>query len=71
MNNAVEGSVEVSTASDSRRLRICEQAVLTGSGALQVSDCDPNEVKAWTDGEFYFDNREMLAVAREIGGGMV
>jgi len=63
----VEGSVEVSTAAETRRLRICEQAVVTGGGALQVSDCDPAEVRAWTEGEFYFDNREMLDVAREIG----
>lgn len=63
----VEGSVEVSTETESRRLRICERAVVTDNGALQVSDCDPDEVKAWTEGEFYFDNREMLDVARDIG----
>lgn len=63
----VEGSVDVSTASDKKHLNPGEGVFITGNGMLRTEKIDADAVKAWTVGEFYFDNVDMLDVAREIG----
>lgn len=63
----VEGSVDVSTSSDKKHLSPGEGALITANGMLRIENIDADAVRAWTSGEFYFDNEEMLVIAREIG----
>ncbi len=64
------GSVQVSkTANDSQSCRIKpgEQASLNSEGKLAVSKVNLQTQGSWTDGEFFFDNTDLMSVMREIG----
>ena len=62
-----EGKVEVSLNGNSPRLmQPGEQASLNKKGELKLTKASGTEGK-WTEGEFAFDNRELMAVMQEIG----
>ena len=62
-----EGKVEVSLNGNSTRLmQPGEQASLNKKGELKLTKASGTEGK-WTEGEFAFDNRELMAVMQEIG----
>lgn len=62
-----EGKVEVSLNGNSPRLmQPGEQASLNKKGELKLTKASGTEGK-WTEGEFAFDNRELIAVMQEIG----
>ena len=63
----VSGKVDVSTASTVKHLQPGEGARLDDNGTLVVENIDVEETKSWIDGEFYFDNKDMLTIARVIG----
>ena len=62
-----EGSVEVSLNGTSpKRMQPGEQASLNKEGELKLEKASATQGK-WTEGEFVFDNRELIAVMQEIG----
>ena len=62
-----EGRVEVSLNGTSPRLmQPGEQASLNKKGELKLAKASATQGK-WTEGEFAFDNRELIAVMQEIG----
>ena len=62
-----EGKVEVSLNGTAPRLmRPGEQAFLNKEGKLQLEKAS-EETSKWAEGEFAFDNRELMAVMQEIG----
>ena len=62
-----EGRVEVSLNGDAPQLmQPGEQAFLNKKGKLQLAKAS-EETGKWTEGEFAFDNRELMAVMQEIG----
>ena len=62
-----EGKVEVSLNGTAPRLmQPGEQAFLNKEGKLQLEKAT-DETSKWAEGEFAFDNRELMAVMQEIG----
>ena len=62
-----EGKVEVSLNGTTPRLmQPGEQAFLNKEGKLQLEKAS-EETSKWAEGEFAFDNRELMAVMQEIG----
>ena len=62
-----EGRVEVSLNGTAPRLmQPGEQAFLNKEGKLQLEKAS-EETSKWAEGEFAFDNRELMAVMQEIG----
>ena len=62
-----EGKVEVSLNGTAPRLmQPGEQAFLDKEGKLQLAKAS-EETGKWAEGEFVFDNRELMAVMQEIG----
>ena len=62
-----EGSVEVSLNGTSPRLmKPGEQASVNKEGNIELEKASDTQGK-WTEGEFAFDNRELMAVMQEIG----
>jgi len=62
-----EGKVEVSLNGTAPRLmQPGEQASISKEGKLQLAQASADQGK-WTEGEFVFDNRELMAVMQEIG----
>ena len=62
-----EGRVEVSLNGDAPQLmQPGEQAFLNKKGKLQLAKASEEKGK-WAEGEFAFDNRELMAVMQEIG----
>ena len=62
-----EGKVEVSLNGTAPRLmQPGEQAFLNKEGKLQLEKAS-EETSKWAEGEFAFDNRELMAVMQEIG----
>ena len=62
-----EGRVEVSLNGTSPRLmKPGEQASLNKKGELKLAKASATQGK-WTEGEFAFDNRELITVMQEIG----
>jgi ferric-dicitrate binding protein FerR (iron transport regulator) len=62
-----EGRVEVSLNGSSPQLmQPGEQASLNKKGKLKLAKASATQGK-WTEGEFAFDNRELMAVMQEIG----
>ena len=62
-----EGRVEVSLNGTSPRLmQPGEQASLNKKGELKLAKASATQGK-WTEGEFAFDNRELITVMQEIG----
>ena len=62
-----EGSVEVSLNGNSpKRMQPGEQVSLNKEGKLQLEKASETQGK-WTEGEFAFDNQELLKVMQEIG----
>ena len=62
-----EGRVEVSLNGTSPQLmQPGEQASLNKDGKLKLAKASDTQGK-WTEGEFAFDNRELMAVMQEIG----
>lgn len=62
----LQGSVLVSTATASKRIKPGEDAAFTGS-SLYINKVETDAFTAWKEGEFYFDNESLLDVAKEIG----
>ena len=62
-----EGSVEVSLKGTSPRLmKPGEQASVNKEGNIELEKASDTKGK-WTEGEFAFDNRELMAMMQEIG----
>ena len=62
-----EGSVKVSlNGTSSQRMQPGEQASLNEEGKLQLAKAS-EETGKWAEGEFAFDNRELMTVMQEIG----
>ncbi len=62
-----EGSVEVSLNGTSPRLmKPGEQASVNKEGKIELGKASDTQGK-WTEGEFAFDNRELMTVMQEIG----
>jgi len=62
-----EGSVKVSlNGTSSQRMQPGEQASLNEEGKLQLAKAS-EETGKWAEGEFAFDNRELMSVMQEIG----
>ena len=62
-----EGSVKVSlNGTSSQRMQPGEQASLNEEGKLQLVKAS-EETGKWAEGEFAFDNRELMTVMQEIG----
>ena len=62
-----EGKVEVSlNGTVPRLMQPGEQAFLNKEGKLQLEKAS-EETSKWAEGEFAFDNRELMAVMQEIG----
>ena len=62
-----EGKVEVSlNGTAPRQMQPGEQAFLNKEGKLQLAKASEEKGK-WAEGEFAFDNRELMAVMQEIG----
>lgn len=62
----LQGSVLVSSASASKRIKPGEDAAFNGS-SLHVRSVETEGYTAWKQGEFYFDNESLLDIAKAIG----
>lgn len=63
----LEGAVQLSTQSMARRLNPGEQGSTNGKGALTVSNqVDLNQVIAWKNGFFNFNNTDLKMVMRQL-----
>ena len=62
----LRGSVLVSSAIASKRIKPGEDAAFNGS-SLHVRAVETDVFTAWKQGEFYFDNEPLLDIAKEIG----
>ena len=62
----LQGSVLISTATASKRIKPGEDAAFTGA-ALYINKVETDAFTAWKEGEFYFDNESLLDIAKEIG----
>lgn len=65
----VEGSVKVSSigASKSLTMKSGELALLSSSGAIDVSSVDTYPYTQWREGFFYFNNVDAREILKEIG----
>ncbi len=64
----IEGSVEFYNSSISTRLKPGQQAELNSHGQIRVlNHPDVEEVMAWKNGYFYFENADIETVMRQIG----
>ena len=66
----VEGSVEVSRSlSDDKVCRLVpgQQACYNDDGEVQVDKADVYEVQQWVNGFFYFDNKPLIEILRNMG----
>ncbi|MFD0792056.1 FecR family protein [Mucilaginibacter litoreus] len=61
----LEGSVKVSTAAVQRVIKPGEQAVLNAAG-LKVQDADEEEVLAWKNGLFVFNDEPLESIMRKV-----
>ena len=66
MVTLVDGSLEVANDSHSKLIVPGDFACINSNG-IKVENIDTYPVTAWKRGEFYFDNKQLLDVAREIG----
>lgn len=63
----LEGKVKVTAANKSKLLQPGQQALLTSSGSFEVADeVNLEEVVAWKDGNFQFENSDIKAVMRQL-----
>ncbi|MCS3800131.1 FecR family protein [Niastella sp. OAS944] len=62
----LEGSVKVQHERVERIIKPGEQAVVDGAKINVVSDVDLEQVMAWKDGKFLFDNTDLAAIMRQI-----
>lgn len=66
MVTLVNGSLEVANHSHRKLIAPGDLACINGNG-IKVESIDTYPVTAWKRGEFYFDNKQLLDVARELG----
>lgn len=63
----LEGSVKVSRGSDKHMIVPGQQAVWTENGAFNLNnDVDMEEVVAWKNGKFHFNNADIKTIMRQI-----
>lgn len=64
----LEGSVRVSNllTKDAKMLTPGQQSKLSGNGAIAVREVNAEEVVAWKNGYFLFDNEDLSAILRTI-----
>ncbi|TXH23015.1 MAG: FecR family protein [Chitinophagaceae bacterium] len=62
----LEGSVEVSSNSQNKKIKPGEQAKLADNGSLLVSHVDVSEVVAWKEGYFSFNNANIKEVMLQL-----
>lgn len=65
----IDGQVEVKNRQNnrSRLLAPGEQACLNKEGDFSISHIDADEYVEWKDGYFYFDNKPLAEIMRDIG----
>ncbi|MBS1501218.1 MAG: FecR domain-containing protein [Bacteroidetes bacterium] len=64
----VEGSVKVYNANGQTLIKPGQQYLLKNNGVSEVkNDVDLNEVTAWKDGMFQFNNADIKTIMRQIG----
>ena len=63
----VEGRVLVTGYSTSVTLRPNDDAQIHTDGTIRVTQVDPRNYTAWTEGYFYFDNATLEDIMRELG----
>ncbi|MNJ91533.1 fec operon regulator FecR [compost metagenome] len=62
----VEGKVQVSKDNEVQTLAPGQEAILRKNAAIKVSTFDPEEVLAWKEGLFLFDDRALEQVLTEL-----
>lgn len=62
----LEGSVKVNAGNSSRMIRVGEQAVVDVSSNIDVIKADVEQVTAWKDGYFQFDNEKFEEIAQKL-----
>ncbi len=62
----VHGAVIVRGNSGEKRLQPGEQASVVGTGTVQVSEVDVEEVLAWKNGLFIFEDADLRSVMRQL-----
>ncbi len=62
----LEGSVLVSKGSENEKITPGEQAQVSGNGSIRISHVDVNEVVAWKDGKFNFNNANIHSIMRQL-----
>lgn len=63
----VEGRVLVTGHNTSVTLRPNDDAQIHTDGTIRVTQVDPRNYTAWTEGYFYFDNATLEDIMRELG----
>lgn len=64
----LEGSVEVSCPGSNQKtiIKPGQQAVITNTGSLNVSEVNTEEVVAWKNGYFYFNNTNLRSIMQDL-----
>lgn len=63
----VKGSVQVSSDGDEVLLSPGQEVECSREGSLLVRDIDTYYVTQWTEGRFYFDDKPLVEVLKELG----
>ncbi len=65
----LEGSVKVSNAHHKKELLLTpgQNATLQKEGTFSVNEVEAKDYNAWAEGQFYFDNTELVEIMRELG----
>lgn len=64
-----EGSVKVSDARHKKTLLLTpgQNATLQKGGGFSLHEVQAGDYNSWTEGQFYFDNTELVEIMRELG----
>lgn len=65
----VEGSVKVRNARHQKEILMKpgQNATLQKAGSFTINEVEAKDYNSWADGQFYFDNTELVEIMRELG----